>query len=523
MDWFSQIDIYCERTDFSYWSEPLNALTNFFYLAGAIWAWWRNPEPEVRINRVLAVLLGLIAIGSYLFHTHATVWASTADVVPIALFILVYLFAVNRDVIGMRWWLALGATLLFHSLCGPPDTRARPRAVPRDLEFLLDGAASDRGLRPPSSARRHPATARGMLIGCRDPLGLDYPALARSHPVRRVPGRHPYLLAHVQRDHAAVDDRGLPAAPVAGGEGTARGAAPAASRLPPGYLVQDDAFGTVPLKPGLREAKAPSGSLARRRSCRSTSKRRGKWRSWRGSPCRRRTFRPSRASSTPFSASSNSWGEVDVEGVEPMVSVTPMHLKRREDVVTDGGQAGKVRGTPRRAGARCARRRGGGGRGAGRPPGGTPPPEEAGGGRGRGADAESETRTPPGPTPSGGGRGRGGGGGGPPRPTGGGPPGIRRGGGTRRLRSQDPRPRPRPGHGGRCAAEGGRGPPTSAAFPSASRTSFCTKGVPSQAAKRHSRRLPARVRIDRHRAALRRRCRHARQAQHGRVRHGLVE
>jgi len=29
--------------------------------------------------------------------------------------------------------------------------------------------------------------------------------------------------------------------------------------------------------------------------------------------------------------------EVDVEGVEPMVSVTPMRLKRREDAVTDGG------------------------------------------------------------------------------------------------------------------------------------------------------------------------------------------
>ncbi|MGB5870613.1 MAG: Asp-tRNA(Asn)/Glu-tRNA(Gln) amidotransferase subunit GatC [Albidovulum sp.] len=28
--------------------------------------------------------------------------------------------------------------------------------------------------------------------------------------------------------------------------------------------------------------------------------------------------------------------EVDVEGVEPMTSVTPMRLKRRADVVTDG-------------------------------------------------------------------------------------------------------------------------------------------------------------------------------------------
>lgn len=34
--------------------------------------------------------------------------------------------------------------------------------------------------------------------------------------------------------------------------------------------------------------------------------------------------------------------EVDVEGVEPMVSVTPMRLKRRMDEVTDGNQQDKV-------------------------------------------------------------------------------------------------------------------------------------------------------------------------------------
>ncbi|SHI39662.1 Asp-tRNA(Asn)/Glu-tRNA(Gln) amidotransferase subunit GatC [Wenxinia saemankumensis] len=34
--------------------------------------------------------------------------------------------------------------------------------------------------------------------------------------------------------------------------------------------------------------------------------------------------------------------EVDVEGVEPMTSVTPMRLKRRDDVVTDGGQQDAV-------------------------------------------------------------------------------------------------------------------------------------------------------------------------------------
>ncbi|SDG58317.1 Asp-tRNA(Asn)/Glu-tRNA(Gln) amidotransferase subunit GatC [Alloyangia pacifica] len=34
--------------------------------------------------------------------------------------------------------------------------------------------------------------------------------------------------------------------------------------------------------------------------------------------------------------------EVDVEGVEPMVSVTPMRLKRRADGVTDGGMQDKI-------------------------------------------------------------------------------------------------------------------------------------------------------------------------------------
>ncbi|WP_324754374.1 Asp-tRNA(Asn)/Glu-tRNA(Gln) amidotransferase subunit GatC [Roseovarius sp. Pro17] len=35
-------------------------------------------------------------------------------------------------------------------------------------------------------------------------------------------------------------------------------------------------------------------------------------------------------------------GEVDVEGVEPMTSVTPMRLPRRADTVTDGDQQKKV-------------------------------------------------------------------------------------------------------------------------------------------------------------------------------------
>ena len=34
--------------------------------------------------------------------------------------------------------------------------------------------------------------------------------------------------------------------------------------------------------------------------------------------------------------------EVDVSGVEPMTSVTPMEMKKRQDVVTDGSKAADI-------------------------------------------------------------------------------------------------------------------------------------------------------------------------------------
>jgi aspartyl-tRNA(Asn)/glutamyl-tRNA(Gln) amidotransferase subunit C len=34
--------------------------------------------------------------------------------------------------------------------------------------------------------------------------------------------------------------------------------------------------------------------------------------------------------------------EVDVTGVEPMTSVIAMDMKKRDDVVTDGGEAGRI-------------------------------------------------------------------------------------------------------------------------------------------------------------------------------------
>lgn len=109
MDWTAQVDGYCERVDFTFWAEPINAVTNAAFIIAAVLIAPR----AVGIGRLLTLLLFLIGVGSFLFHTFATRWAGMADTLPILLFILVYLFAVHRDLIGLRWHWALLATAGF--------------------------------------------------------------------------------------------------------------------------------------------------------------------------------------------------------------------------------------------------------------------------------------------------------------------------------------------------------------------------------------------------------------------------
>ena len=113
MEWTRHIDAYCERTDFTYWSEPINAVTNAAFLIAA-WIMWRRVRGQgLPLAMGMVVILAVIGVGSYLFHTYAQVWSAMADVVPIALFILLYVFAATRDFLGMPTWVAAGVTLLF--------------------------------------------------------------------------------------------------------------------------------------------------------------------------------------------------------------------------------------------------------------------------------------------------------------------------------------------------------------------------------------------------------------------------
>lgn len=118
MDWTAPINAYCERLGPGYWAEPVNALSNAaFILAGlaALRIWHRRGGDDLPVL-ILTVIIFLVGIGSFLFHTHANYWSLLADVLPITLFIYVYFFFAMRRMIGMgaaRAILALVGFILF--------------------------------------------------------------------------------------------------------------------------------------------------------------------------------------------------------------------------------------------------------------------------------------------------------------------------------------------------------------------------------------------------------------------------
>ena len=113
MDWFREIDGYCERLDAGYWAEPVNAVTNLAFVIAALVMAARLRGSGLPIAWALAGLLVAIGLGSYLFHTHAQAWSALLDVAFIAVFILLYLFAASRDYLGLSPLWSAGTVLLF--------------------------------------------------------------------------------------------------------------------------------------------------------------------------------------------------------------------------------------------------------------------------------------------------------------------------------------------------------------------------------------------------------------------------
>lgn len=114
------VSAYCERTGPGFWAEPVNALTNAAFAAAAIylaWRLWRRRGTDPQWDLwLLVVLIGCIAVGSFLWHTVAQPWAVAADVVPILLFVSLYLLVFLRRLARWSWAGTLAALAVFEIL-----------------------------------------------------------------------------------------------------------------------------------------------------------------------------------------------------------------------------------------------------------------------------------------------------------------------------------------------------------------------------------------------------------------------
>ena len=122
MDWDQKIYRYCERGhDPAFWAEPFNAISNGAFLLAALFAaiaYWRLPREERDVVEAgLIVLVAIVGSGSFLFHTFATRWASLSDVVPIGIFMVVYLGYALRRFLALPWLaVAIGLGLFVWAL-----------------------------------------------------------------------------------------------------------------------------------------------------------------------------------------------------------------------------------------------------------------------------------------------------------------------------------------------------------------------------------------------------------------------
>lgn len=118
MAWTDSVDIYCERLGPEFWAEPINAVSNLAFIVAAVVGFReaRRLGWHSAWITVLCVLAASIGVGSFLFHTFAQRWAGLADVIPILLFILTYLFAASHFLFGLRWRIAVPAAIVAFGL-----------------------------------------------------------------------------------------------------------------------------------------------------------------------------------------------------------------------------------------------------------------------------------------------------------------------------------------------------------------------------------------------------------------------
>ena len=96
------MNFYCERTNEQIFNEPINAISNIFFIIvslSLIKILKKNKSNN--IYYIQPILIFFIGIGSFLFHLMPNLITLYSDIIPIFLFSLSFIFLFNRDVINV--------------------------------------------------------------------------------------------------------------------------------------------------------------------------------------------------------------------------------------------------------------------------------------------------------------------------------------------------------------------------------------------------------------------------------------
>jgi Ceramidase len=138
MDWSTPLDLYCERTDASFWSEPVNAVSNaaFLIAAAAAFRLWRRGDRADWPALALIAVVAAVGVGSFVFHTVATRAAILADVIPIAVFIYGYLLLALIRFLHFRCIAAGAIVIAFAASAQALSALAPPRLLNGSVGYL---------------------------------------------------------------------------------------------------------------------------------------------------------------------------------------------------------------------------------------------------------------------------------------------------------------------------------------------------------------------------------------------------
>lgn len=97
------MDFYCERINLNFFNEPLNIISNIFFLICSIIIFKRYRK--ININNefyIFPICVFLLSFGSSSFHSYPNKFTLLCDIIPIFVFCIFFAFTINKNILKIN-------------------------------------------------------------------------------------------------------------------------------------------------------------------------------------------------------------------------------------------------------------------------------------------------------------------------------------------------------------------------------------------------------------------------------------